>query len=234
MLKLQGEAILKLTAQKLSHDEASLYVYNAAKILGKNANATVEDFVNQALTVGKFYEKGEDLKTIPNAMDAINGMISLGHKESDAIKLIRGAVKYLGKTASAEDYIKAALSKTKTAPEASAAPEVAPVSKSPSSPVSSKHPEPEKAGTPIGEKELGNAQWDKNGMVTWKRPDGKISFLHPNELKNIASPRLAYLLMSKGYYKKFPNAINPLMKNFGEKPNVDEEIVNPFSVYNLI
>lgn len=183
----------------------------------------------------KFFDKFPDMKPknqsnldeIPNAMDAVNALVALGHKKIDALKGVQTAVDTIGTNATAEQYIKTAMSTKNLAPQTSTVskPASGPVSAPVTAPVSSEKPKPDLAPSKPTEKDLGKADWDDKGMITWIKPDGKTVKLSPKQLRNMSSPRLELLLQKQGYFKKFPEA---------EKNKLEEEMVNPFQAANLL
>lgn len=182
-----------------------------------------------------------ELDKIPAAMDAVKVLQSLQHKFTPAAKAVQMAVEKLGDKASTEEYSKYALklltppsnpvSGPVTAPVSApvtapvSAPVTEPVSAEPTAPVSTNKPKPDVAPGKPGEKELGKATWDDNGIITWEKPDGKTVKVTSKQLKKMKIPRLEFLLKQQGYFDKFPAAL---------KEWLGEEIVDPFDLANLL
>lgn len=190
------------------------------------------------------------IQNIPAAMDAKEALMKVkGFKSVPIMKAVQSAINALGNSSSADDYANYALKLLKSNPEmtseepknpvsASASapvtapvsapvstPASVPVSAEPTTPVSTDKPKPEVAPSKPGEKELGKASWDDNGVITWEKPNGKVVKMTPKQLKNMKSPRLELLLKQQGYFDKFPAAL---------KEWLGEELVDPFDLANLL
>jgi hypothetical protein len=202
------------TKVPVSKDELQLHL--TSKDLGER-----ERWRNSLEKIGyfkKFPESGSittSIDEIPNAMDAVKALTTLGHKSLPSLKAIQNAINILGKTASTEEYVKHALGSLTTKPLSS------PVS----APVSTNQPKPEAAPSKPGEQELGKASWNEKGIVTWEKPNGKIVKMTPKQLKNMKSPRLELLLKQQGYYDKYPEALKEWMST---------GLIDPMDLSNLI
>lgn len=163
-------------------------------------------------------KKQHDIANIPEAEKAIQALMALGEKQGDALQYIQKAIDTVGTKATEQEYIKAAL-KLKEKPTI---PVSAPVSNTPTAPVSVEKPKPE---TSNSKSELGSASFDNNGVITWTKPDGQVRKYTVSQLKNRSIPRLEDLLSKQGYFDKFPAA---------SKEKVNEDIVNPFQMINFI
>ena len=84
---------------------------------------------------------------------------------------------------------------------------------------------PEGKPTPKPEVQSGNVEFTEDGKVVWTKPDGKVVKLTPNQINNMASPRLMAALKKAKYpFDKFKVNIKETRNGF----------VNPFQLTNFL
>jgi len=211
------------SAPSMSGEELVYYIQNnlgkhPAKVKTPGTTAT-----------GNTSEPKKDIPpTLPQlALNAIESLVELGYKKTDAEKAIQKVVDVSGNNLSEEEYIELALAKPKPAPKPTGIPPVAtpvstPVSKPASEPPKTPEPDKDKKEEP----NVGSTKFDDKGNVEWTKPDGTIRKLSAKQINNMTSPRLKAALKKAGYpFEKF--GVTNLKETVGG-------FINPFNATNLL
>lgn len=234
----KADAILQMVKQDVLHSDAIQAVTKAS------ANQDIAQIpVNTLITLAKQELLKQD--ALPqNAQDALKVLFTLGDKDNkDSYERMRAVVSQLGTDSSVKDYVAAfkaepnknpvtTTTNSLTAPSKVSAPVTAPVSKPVTAPVSSEKPKPEKA---------------KNNSPVSISDDGVISGIDPksNQAKTwkigqmIPSTISKAIMSDASLKKKFEDlvakrAAAKAAKLGGNKPDLEEDIINPFSLANFL